>query len=124
MSYRSLPPLPRKVAKLEDVPDWAVRCHAWLHPWREPVCRRFSYWGFDSILAIYRCTSCHSLRRDVRPYVNPGSKLTTRLYRYPHDYQVAFPMTVADWRDEWFRRFDAPPEDIEGDDWSRLTLAA
>lgn len=124
MSYRSLPQVPRRIRIIEEAPDWAVRCHAWLHPWREPVCRRFNYWGFDSILALYRCTSCHTLRRDVRPYKNPGSELTTRLYRYPDFYRPAFPATVADWREEWFRRFEAPPEDLPGDEWAAFVVAA
>lgn len=123
MSYRSLSLAPRKLAKIEDAPDWAVRCHAWLHPWREPVCHEFDYYGFASILAIYRCTSCHSVRRDVRPRKNPGSELTTRLYRHPHDYLAAFPATVADWREEWFHRFEVPPADIEGDEWTRFLAA-
>ena len=124
MSYRGLPQAPRRIAKIEDAPDWAVRCHAWQHPWRDPVVREFDYYGFKSLLCIYRCTSCHSVRRDVRPFVNPGSKLITRLYRWPHDYQAAFPVTVAEWRDEWFRRFDAPPEDIRDGEWATFLAAA
>lgn len=109
------PVLARRVASMGALDDAGLRCHAFGHPWNRPPLVRFNYWGFDARLLLLRCSSCGTERRDIRDGANPA-KLITRLYRYPHDYLVAFPASRGDFLAEWFARHDTPPADVE--DWT------
>jgi hypothetical protein len=99
----------QRVASIDKLQDWALRCWVLGHYWddREPI--PFDYYGFKAGLLVLTCGRGHTVRRDVLPPKGTAAydkgEVWTRRYIYGDDYLLAFPATRKDLRHEFFTRF-------------------
>jgi hypothetical protein len=90
------------VARLSDLSDEALRCHAFGHSWEPGPVERVSPVGMEVWTITLTCTSCTKERIDQ---VEPGTyELYRRRYSDPAGYRLEEPAWQADYREEWIRR--------------------
>jgi hypothetical protein len=90
---------PKRARSLEELPDAALKCHAFGHGWEPMILPDYQFKDGTSSGRVENRCDCGTVRPEN---VNSDGTSWARSYRYPIDY--SFSASKDEYRAEWIRR--------------------